>query len=192
MRAIAGLLIRSFFRSVEVENRDGLPIRTPAMVVASHRNGLVDGLLLMVAIRRYPRFLGKSTLFKIPPLWPLLKLAGVVPVFRAADGPSTQKNTATFAASRRILGDGGLIAVFPEGISHDALRLQTLRTGAARIALGATVEDNVKDWRSYRSASPTTPRLGSGRGPWYGWASWCRSTPGHPSIGRTNTRPSGP
>jgi 1-acyl-sn-glycerol-3-phosphate acyltransferase len=145
MRGFAGLLIRSFFRSVEVENRDGLPIRTPAMVVASHRNGLVDGLLLMVALRRYPRFLGKSTLFKIPPLWPLLKLAGVVPVYRAADGPSTQKNAAAFAASRRILGGGGLIAVFPEGISHDAPRLQTLRTGAARIALGATVEDNIED-----------------------------------------------
>jgi 1-acyl-sn-glycerol-3-phosphate acyltransferase len=145
MRAFAGLLIRSFFRSVEVENRDALPIGAPAMVVASHRNGLVDGLLLMVALRRYPRFLGKSTLFKIPPLWPLLKLAGVVPVYRAADGPSTDKNTSTFAASRRILGDGGLIAVFPEGISHDAPRLQTLRTGAARIALGATVEDNLED-----------------------------------------------
>ncbi|HEX3567858.1 MAG TPA: lysophospholipid acyltransferase family protein, partial [Acidimicrobiales bacterium] len=145
MRGLAQVLIRTFFRSVEVENRGALPARAPTIVVAIHRNGLVDGLLLMVALPRYPRFLGKSTLFKIPPLWPFLKLAGVVPVYRAADGQSTGQNTATFSTSRRILGAGGLLAVFPEGISHDAPRLQALRTGAARIALETSIEDQVED-----------------------------------------------
>jgi 1-acyl-sn-glycerol-3-phosphate acyltransferase len=89
MRALAGVLVHTFFRSVEVENAKALPARSPTVMVAVHRNGLVDGLLLMAAFRRYPRFLGKSTLFRIPPLWPLLKLAGVVPVYRAADGQPT-------------------------------------------------------------------------------------------------------
>jgi glycerol-3-phosphate O-acyltransferase/dihydroxyacetone phosphate acyltransferase len=145
MRGLADVLIGTFFRSVEVENVGALPERAPTIVVAIHRNGLVDGLLLMAALPRYPRFLGKSTLFKIPPLWPLLKLAGVVPVYRAADGQSTSLNTATFSTSRRILGAGGVLALFPEGISHDEPRLQALRTGAARIALETSIEDLVED-----------------------------------------------
>jgi len=78
-------------------------------------------------------------------LWPFLKLAGVVPVYRAADGQSTGQNTTTFSTSRRILGTGGVLALFPEGISHDAPHLQALRTGAARIALETSIEDDVED-----------------------------------------------
>lgn len=91
------------------------------------------------------RAAGKSTLFRIPPLWPLLKLAGVVPVYRAADAQPTSKNRATVSTNRRILSAGGVLAVFPEGISHDAPTLQALRTGAARIALEAAVDDDVHD-----------------------------------------------
>ena len=147
MRGLADVLITTFFRSVEVENVGSLPARAPTVVVAIHRNGLVDGLLLMAALPRYPRFLGKSTLFKIPPLWPFLKLAGVVPVYRAIDGGSrsTSQNTATFSTSRRILGAGGVLAVFPEGISHDAPSLQALRTGTARIALETSIEEHVEE-----------------------------------------------
>ncbi len=81
---MARLLIRVFFRRVEVEGGEHLPESGPVVLVANHINGLVDGLLLMATLRRYPRLLGKSTLFSIPPLWPLLKLAGVIPVVRTS------------------------------------------------------------------------------------------------------------
>jgi hypothetical protein len=37
----------------------------------------------------------------------------------------------------RAIADGHAVGIFPEGISHSAPRLQPLKTGAARIALGA-------------------------------------------------------
>jgi 1-acyl-sn-glycerol-3-phosphate acyltransferase len=143
MGALARLLVHIFFRRLEVENGQSIAPGVPTVVVANHINGLVDGLLLMAALRRYPRFLGKSTLFKILPLWPFLKLAGVVPVYRAKDGESTSKNTGAFAMCRRLLAHGGMVALFPEGISHDEPTLQPLKTGAARIALGAAIDDAV-------------------------------------------------
>lgn len=143
MGTLARLLVHIFFRRVEVEHGEAIAPGVPTVLVANHTNGLVDGLLLMAALRRYPRFLGKSTLFKILPLWPFLKLAGVVPVYRSKDGESTSKNAGAFAMCRRLLAHGGMVALFPEGISHDEPSLQPLKTGAARIALGAALDDGV-------------------------------------------------
>lgn len=137
MTALARLLVRIFFRSIEVDGGERLPSSGPVLLVANHTNGLVDALLLMAALRRYPRFLGKSTLFRIPPLWPFLKLGGVIPVYRAVDAVPGDRNVSAFATSHRLLRQGAMVALFPEGISHDELSLQPLKTGAARIALDA-------------------------------------------------------
>ncbi|HEX4433467.1 MAG TPA: lysophospholipid acyltransferase family protein [Acidimicrobiales bacterium] len=137
MTALARLLVRVFFRSIELEGGDCLPASGPVVLVANHTNGLVDGLLLMASLRRYPRFLGKATLFRIPPLWPFLKSAGVIPVYRTMDAVAGDHNVSAFATSHALLHQGGMVAVFPEGISHDEPALQPLRTGAARIALDA-------------------------------------------------------
>jgi glycerol-3-phosphate O-acyltransferase/dihydroxyacetone phosphate acyltransferase len=147
MTQLASLLTHVFFRHVEVEGADNLPRDGPLVVVANHSNGLVDGLLLMTTLRRYPRFLGKSTLFRIVPLRPFLKLAGVVPVHRRSDADGAanleapgDRNESTFRTCRALLARGGVVALFPEGISHNEPALQPLRTGAARIAMGAAVE----------------------------------------------------
>jgi glycerol-3-phosphate O-acyltransferase/dihydroxyacetone phosphate acyltransferase len=137
MIGLARLLVRLFFRSVEATHTERIASDQPMVVVADHRNGLVDGLVLMAALGRYPRFLGKSTLFGNPFLWPFLKLAGVVPIHRTQDGESREGNDAAFARANELLAQGGLVAVFPEGISHDQPILQALRTGTARIALAA-------------------------------------------------------
>lgn len=144
MTWLASLLTHVFFRHVEVEGADALPRRGPLVVVANHTNGLVDGLLLMATLRRYPRFLGKSTLWRILPLRPFLALAGVVPVYRRSDGPAAgDRNESSFRTSRALLARGGVLAVFPEGISHNEPALQPLRTGTARIALGAADQGTV-------------------------------------------------
>ncbi len=143
MRLLARLLVRVFFRQIELEGAEHLPKGAPVVLIANHLNGLVDGLLLIATLGRYPRFLGKSTLFKILPLWPFLKLAGVIPVYRAVDGAAGEQNVSAFSTCRRILSRRGLVALFPEGISHNESTLQPLRTGAARIALEAGIDGGV-------------------------------------------------
>lgn len=145
MTALARLLVRVFFSCIEVENGENLPETGPVVLVANHTNGLVDGLLLLATLRRYPRFLGKATLFRILPLWPFLKLAGVIPVYRTIDAEAGDRNVSAFATSHELLRQGGVVAVFPEGISHDETTLQPLKTGAARIALETLADGGVDD-----------------------------------------------
>lgn len=149
MSLLARVLIRVFFRDLEVAGAS-LPPSGPTLLIANHQNGLVDGLVLMAALPRHPRFLGKSTLWKILPLRPFLGLAGVIPVYRAVEANTSsaaspadraRRNDQAFTISRHLLGEGAMVTVFPEGISHDRSTVQQLRTGVARIALGAAADD---------------------------------------------------
>src|ERR1700735_5787377 len=102
MGALARLLVHIFFRRVEVEHGEAIAPGVPTVLVANHTNGLVDGLLLLATLRRYPRFLGKSTLFGIAPLWPFLKLAGVIPVYRTIDAVAGDHHASGFATSHAL------------------------------------------------------------------------------------------
>ena len=54
MAGLSRLLTRVFFRRIEVAGAEHLPDRGPVILVANHVNGLVDGLVLMAALVRYP------------------------------------------------------------------------------------------------------------------------------------------
>jgi hypothetical protein len=67
-----------------------------------------------------------------------LKTVEALPVYRKIDtGEDLSKNQQTFQSARDLLGKGGSIALFPEGVSHNSPKLLPAKTGAARIALGA-------------------------------------------------------
>lgn len=137
-RGIARLALAIFFRRIERVGLDRVPTHDPLVVVANHGNGLLDPAILLAALPRPVRFLGKSTLWRNPALRPFLALAGVIPVFRRKDpGVDPARNAETFTRCREALAHGEAVALFPEGISHGEPSLQPLKTGAARIALGA-------------------------------------------------------
>jgi glycerol-3-phosphate O-acyltransferase / dihydroxyacetone phosphate acyltransferase len=142
--AVAWFASQGFFRDVEVRGRHHVPSRgVPCLVVANHFNGFVDPLLVARGIGRLPRFLAKATLWKVTPARPLYALAGMVPVYRRVDAAASGSeatdtgNRSTFHRAHEVLAKGQLVAIFPEGTTHDEPRLAEMRTGAARIALGA-------------------------------------------------------
>lgn len=127
-----------FFRRLEVVGRGRVPGGRPLVVVANHVNSLVDPLLILGTLPVRPRFLAKSTLWRMRPLKPLLALAGAVPVYRRGDpGVDPARNLETFSRCHEVLRHGGTVALFPEGLSHNEPDLAPLRTGAARILLEA-------------------------------------------------------
>ena len=136
--AIFGIALKLFFRRIETVNADSVPSGTGVIFVMNHPNGLVDPALVFVALPRRISFLAKSTLFKMPVISFLLKTVEALPVYRKMDeGADVSQNQATFRAAEERLRNGGSIALFPEGVSHNSPKLLPLKTGAARIALGA-------------------------------------------------------
>jgi glycerol-3-phosphate O-acyltransferase/dihydroxyacetone phosphate acyltransferase len=137
IRALVRLILRVFFRRVEVVGAERIPLGHPMVLVANHVNGLVDPLLILGPLPVWPRLLAKSTLWKNPLVRPWLELERVIPVYRKQDEVDTAQNEATFARCHEVLAEGGAIALFPEGKSHNEPMLQPLKTGLARIVLGA-------------------------------------------------------
>jgi glycerol-3-phosphate O-acyltransferase / dihydroxyacetone phosphate acyltransferase len=137
LRGLIRLVLRIFFQRVEVVGEEMIPLDRPLVLVANHVNGLVDPLLILGPLPVWARLLGKSTLWKIPVLRPFLSMAGVIPVYRAQDKVDTAQNEETFARCHEVLISGGALCLFPEGKSHSEPMLQPLKTGLARIVLGA-------------------------------------------------------
>lgn len=136
--AVARLLTRAFFRSVETEGPPPPP--GPVILAASHLYGFVDPVVLVARLGILPRFLAKATLWKTAVARPLLGFARVIPVHRRADGAVASDNVGTFSDAVAALAQGSMVAVFPEGTTHDDPSIRPLRTGVARIAIQAAAE----------------------------------------------------
>lgn len=130
-------LVLAFHRSVDVEWRERLPRDRAVLIVANHSNGFVDPVVVAGVLGRLPRFLAKHALWKVVAARPFLALAGVLPVYRTADGDRAIDNESVFAACHRELARGAVVAIFPEGTTGDRAGLDRVKSGAARIALGA-------------------------------------------------------
>jgi len=67
-----------------------------------------------------------------------VKGVGSVPVYRQQDDPTkVLQNLDSFRDVHAVLAGGDAVGIFPEGISHSSSSLAPLKTGAARIAIGA-------------------------------------------------------
>ncbi|MEA2176378.1 MAG: glycerol-3-phosphate O-acyltransferase / dihydroxyacetone phosphate acyltransferase [Blastocatellia bacterium] len=138
IHAVIGISLRLFFRRIETSGEELVPMVGPVIFVLNHPNGLIDPALVFCALPRRVSFLAKSTLFGLPVLGRLMRTVDALPVYRHIDkGADVRQNKKTFEACHELLQRGRCIALFPEGVSHNSTFLLPVKTGAARIALGA-------------------------------------------------------
>ena len=136
---MARLAVRLFFRRVEVEGRERVPVAGPVLFVANHTNALVDPLVLLIGLRRPLTITAKRTLANNPLLaWPMSRL-GVITFDRREDAgpspPDQRHNVNAMRRCREVLAAGGAVCIFPEGVSHSDPGLRPFKAGPARIAL---------------------------------------------------------
>jgi 1-acyl-sn-glycerol-3-phosphate acyltransferase len=137
--AVLRFALRVFFRRIEVVGRRRVPRDGACLFVLNHPNALVDPAFVLAYAPRSVSFLAKSPLFRMPVIGFLIRALDSIPVYRKQDEGegASSRNRETFERSAELLRRGGTIAICPEGASHSEPYLLPLKTGAARIALGA-------------------------------------------------------
>ena len=131
---LVGPLLKLVFRPV-AEGAENVP-EEGAAILASNHLSYADWLFMPVTLPRRVTFVAKAEYFTTPGLkgWFQRKFfsgAGQVPIDRS--GASAAEGA--LKAAKKILGQGGLFGIYPEGTrSHDG-RLYRGKTGVARLAL---------------------------------------------------------
>jgi len=143
LRQIARIALRWYYRSIEVVGADQVPASGPVILAANHNNAMVDALIVATSIDREVRLTAKATLLDHPVTRLVVLATGIVPLRRRADerragnDGDVARNEDAFREVVTTLGSGGVMLIFPEGISHSGPQLAPLRTGCARMALQA-------------------------------------------------------
>lgn len=135
-RRLARAMANLVYRDIDVHLPAAAIPDGPIVAVSNHFGGLSDGVLLIDSLPRMPRVVARDAIWRVPVAGRLASAIGMIPVHRAADGVPTS-NDAMFQSAYAALRDGDLVLIFPEGVTQDVPHMAPLRTGAARILLGA-------------------------------------------------------
>ena len=145
IRTFVRVGLEIFFKHHVVVRKFELPQDKPIIFIANHQNAFLDALLIICNIHQQPYALARADVFTINWLRKVLSSLRIAPVYRMRDGRSKMgKNDQVFQDCFELLRNNGSLLIFPEGNHGDAKRLRKLKSGTARIALGA-VENGVED-----------------------------------------------
>ncbi|WP_020529208.1 lysophospholipid acyltransferase family protein [Flexithrix dorotheae] len=148
LKLIVKIALRIFFKEISVNNKHFMPRKGPVIVVANHPNTFMDPMLIASILPKQVHFLANATVFGRSKLqhWIFNKVLHMIPVYRKQDVKPGIKpdNKAVFAKCFEFLASEGTLLIFPEGTSYLERKLREIKTGTARIALGAEKENDFK------------------------------------------------
>jgi 1-acyl-sn-glycerol-3-phosphate acyltransferase len=131
---ILGPWLRLIFRP-QVEGRDNVPAEGPAIIASNHLS-FSDSIFMPLMVRRKVTFVAKAEYFTGKGIKGFLTKmffvgTGTIPVDRSG-GRAAQ---AAIDTGLRILREGKLFGIYPEGTRSPDGRLYRGKTGVARLAL---------------------------------------------------------
>ena len=132
LKRILPPLLRRFF-AFRVSGLEHLPEQGPYIVAANHANYL-DGVVLATALPRKINFLVMPRVYRATPLHPYFHdHVGSIPVSLARPDPGAIRR------ALRVLEQGGVVGIFPEGPFSQYGRLVRGQPGVALVALRSGV-----------------------------------------------------
>ncbi len=140
------IALRVFFKKYKVYQRHLLATPTPLLIVANHPNTFMDPLIIASLLKQKVYFLANGGIFKGRLLKWLWRQFNMIPIYRTEDTKEgmdqAAQNRKAFEQCFLALKKGATILIFPEGVSEIDRKLRKIKTGTARIALGAAHEYN--------------------------------------------------
>lgn len=125
IRYIAYIFFKLLFR-LEVKNIESIP-KDGGVIIAVNHASYLDPPLMAAVLPRKPTFIAKESLFRIP-LIGLVIRAYSIGVRRDVPGPSTLKKAV------KVLKNGNLLVIFPEGGRSRDGRLMEIKRGVGLLA----------------------------------------------------------
>ncbi len=138
LKVISRVLLLFFYPRTLLKGREFLTLRHPTLVVSNHPNTLIDVLNAAGRVSEPLFMLANAGLFRSKPVARLLSFLFSIPVERPQDVNGRPiNNDGSFERCFYHLRKGDHLFIAPEGGSETERRLRPLRSGTARIALGA-------------------------------------------------------
>jgi 1-acyl-sn-glycerol-3-phosphate acyltransferase len=129
LRFVAFIASRCIYR-FKIQGDENIPTQGAAVLTCNHVS-FIDPVLLMAASPRPIHFLMDHRIFRMPVLGWLFRLAKAIPVAPRDQDPVAYE--AAFEAAAKVLREGDLLAIFPEGgITQDG-ELQAFKGGIMKI-----------------------------------------------------------
>lgn len=123
-----------FLMGTRLHHAERVPQSGPFILVPNHFSD-VDPVIVGLALwraGRFPHFLAKESIFRVPVVGAFMRATDMVPVLRGRRGGADP-----LAAAKKLLAEGGAVVLYPEGTLTRDPDLWPMRgkTGAARLAL---------------------------------------------------------
>lgn len=130
LRRVATPVIRMLFRSFsswQAEGVENLPDNGPVILAANHLTNF-DVFFMQFALPRPIFFMGKEELFRSPVMDWAFRQLGAFPVYRGARDQWAMRH------AEKVLANGLVLGMFPEGTRSKGRGLAPARPGVARLA----------------------------------------------------------
>ncbi len=125
-------IVLAVLRRWEVRGRENLPSSGGIVLVANHVSNW-DPVVIICAFKRKVHFMAKSVLFKIPVIGYVVKSSGAFAVQRE------KSNRNAIRTAVKLLEEGQVVGVFPEGTRNQTGEMLKPHLGAAMLAFKAGV-----------------------------------------------------
>ncbi|MCB9080810.1 MAG: 1-acyl-sn-glycerol-3-phosphate acyltransferase [Lewinellaceae bacterium] len=138
LKALVKGCLRIYYPFVTIKGKEHLQLSAPTLIVSNHPNTLMDPLNVVARVSDPAFFLANAGLFTNPIIGSIFRFLYCIPVERPQDTNGRPlNNEESFSLSYQHLAQGGHLYIAPEGSSYLERHLRPLRTGTARIGLGA-------------------------------------------------------
>lgn len=142
LKKILGFGLDLYFVDIQSSGHENVPATGPVIFAANHPNSIMDTMILGFCSGRQVHYMARSGLFENPVVRFVFDRCGVIPLYRPQDGGDMAQNRSSFEAAFELLEAQKVLGIFPEGRNSQDHRVLDIKTGTARIALGAEARND--------------------------------------------------